>query len=51
MAQSPSTTLPPVTEEAFVADRQAFLHSFTKFTFGMVVFLVILLTLMAIFLV
>ncbi len=49
MAQSP--ILPPVTEDAFLADRQAFLHAFNKFTFGAVVFLVILLALMAVFLV
>ncbi len=50
MAQTP-TTLPPVTEDAFLADRQAFLHGFTKFAFGSTVFVVILLILMTIFLV
>lgn len=51
MDQAPSTTLPPVTEEAFLADRQKFLASFTSFTTGSVIALVVLLVLMAIFLV
>ena len=50
MSQPPNNTLAPVTEDAFYADRAAFLHSFIKFTTGSVIFLVILLVLMAIFL-
>jgi hypothetical protein len=51
MAQIPSSNLAPVTEEAFLADRQKFFASFGSFTLGAVIFLVILLALMGIFLV
>lgn len=40
----------PETQEAFLADREHFLHGFTRFTFGTVIFLVLLLVGMAIFL-
>ena len=51
MAQmSSSTSSAPVTNEAFLADRQKFWASFTGFTTGSVVALVALLVLMAIFL-
>ncbi len=49
-----STTLHPATPvetpEAFLADRQRFWSSFTHFTLGSVIFIVVLLILMAIFL-
>lgn len=52
MAHTPIITTPaPVTEEAFVADRQRFWAGFGHFTLGVVIFLVILLGLMGIFLV
>lgn len=51
MDQAHTTTLAPVTEEAFLADRQKFLASFASFTTGAVIFLVVLLVLMAVFLV
>jgi hypothetical protein len=51
MALTPSSNLAPVTEDAFLADRQKFWASFGHFTLGMVIFLVILLALMGIFLV
>jgi len=41
----------PLTEEAFLADRQRFWVSFTHFTFTGVVCVVVLLILMALFLV
>lgn len=51
MAQQPSSsTLAPVTEEAFLADRQKFFSAFTGFTMGSVIFLVIVVALMGIFL-
>ncbi len=51
MAQAPSSTLAPVTEAAFLADRQKFWVGFGHFVLAMVIFLVILLGLMGIFLV
>ena len=50
MANSSSTSLAPVTSEAFLRDRQGMLHAFTNFTIGAVVFIVILLVGMAVFL-
>ncbi len=47
---SSSSPLPPVTEEAFMADRQKFYDSFGGFTTGSVIFLAIVMILMAIFL-
>ena len=47
----PSTTPAPLTEDAFLADRQRFWGSFTHFTLVSVIFLVVLIVLMAIFLV
>ena len=50
-----SDTLPrtpaPLTEDAFLADRQRFWGGFTSFTLIGVIFMVVLLILMAIFLV
>jgi hypothetical protein len=50
-----STTAYPATSvetpEAFLADRQRFWSSFTHFTLGSVIFIVIVLVLMAIFLI
>jgi hypothetical protein len=40
----------PDTQEAFLADREKFLHGFTRFTFGTVIALIVLLILMAVFL-
>ena len=51
MAQTPSTTLAPVTEAAFTADRQKFFAGFGSATLGGVIFMVVLLALMGIFLV
>jgi len=51
MAQPPSSNLAPVTEAAFLADRQKFWASFGSFVLAVVIFLVILLGLMGIFLV
>ena len=48
MAHRPAT--PPVTEDAFLADRQAFWNSFTSFTTGSVIAIAVLLILMALFL-
>ena len=51
---APTTTMQqaaPLTEEAFLADRQHFWGSFTRFTFVGVICIVIALILMAIFLV
>jgi hypothetical protein len=49
MAHPPSA--PPVTEEAFLADRQHFWNGFTSFTFGSVITIAVILVLMALFLV
>ena len=46
----PDTTTLPVTEEAFVADRQHFWHSFTTFAAGSVVVVALILVGMALFL-
>mgnify|MGYP001544800784 CR=1 FL=1 len=51
MATQPPSSLAPVTEEAFLADRQAFWASLCSATVGSVIFITILLALMAIFLV
>jgi len=51
MAQTPSSTLAPVTEDAFLADRQKMFAGFGNATLGAVIFMVVLLVLMAIFLV
>jgi hypothetical protein len=48
MAQAPSTS--PVTEEAFIADRQNFWNSFTSFTIGSAIAVAVILILMALFL-
>jgi hypothetical protein len=51
MAQPPSSsTLAPVTEEAFLADRQKYFSGFGNATLGLVIFLVILMLAMWIFL-
>ncbi len=51
MALPTTTTDAPLTEDAFLADRQKFWGSFTSFTAGSVIVMVILLALMAYFLV
>jgi hypothetical protein len=54
MSDHSTTTYPaaPVeTPEAFLADRQRFWSSFTHFTLGSVIFIVVVLILMAIFLI
>ena len=51
MSHSSTSSLAPVTEQAFLADRQKFLSGFSHFTLGAVIFLVILVALMGIFLV
>lgn len=51
MALPPPTTNAPLTEDAFLADRQKFWGSFTGFTVGAVVVLVVLLLGMLVFLV
>jgi hypothetical protein len=43
-------TMPVETPEAFLADRQSFWSGFTKFTLGCVIFIVLLLSGMAVFL-
>jgi hypothetical protein len=48
MAQAPN--MPPITEEAFFADRQSFWNSFTSFTIGSVIAVAAILILMALFL-
>ncbi len=48
MAQTSAT--PPVTEEAFLADRQSFWNGFTTFTAGSVIAVAVILILMALFL-
>ena len=50
MANPLSSSAAPLTEEAFLADRQKVLSSFIGFTTGSVIFLVVLMILMAIFL-
>lgn len=52
MSQAASATnLAPVTDDAFLADRQRFWGSFSHFVLGCVIALAIMLILMAIFLV
>lgn len=51
MAQSPRLFRGPETEDAFVADRQRFWFSFTRFTAWVVGLIVLLLILMTVFLV
>ncbi|MDE2006265.1 MAG: hypothetical protein KGI51_06850 [Rhodospirillales bacterium] len=51
MAHSPHTASGPLSQEAFLADRERFWHGWTRFTTGSVIFLVLLLVLMAWFLV
>ena len=50
MAEHSSVFTGPATQEAFLADRERFLNGFTRFTLGVVVFLVLLLVGMAVFL-
>jgi hypothetical protein len=50
MAEHSSVFTGPETQEAFLADRSRFLHGFTRFTLGSVIFLVLLLVAMAVFL-
>jgi hypothetical protein len=51
MADIRPSTASPVTQEAFVADRMKFWHTFTHFTVGTVITMAVLLIGMAIFLV
>lgn len=51
MADISPTSPAPMTEDAFLADRQRFWGAFTHFTLISVITLVILLVLMAVFLV
>ncbi len=51
MAQRPTPFRGPETEEAFLADRQRFWFSFTKFVMWNVVAIVLVLILMTVFLV
>ena len=48
MAQAPGAS--PITEQAFLADRQSFWNSFTTFTLGSVIAVAVILILMALFL-
>lgn len=50
MVQHSSVFIGPETQEAFLADRERFLHGFTRFTLGVVIFVVLLLIGMAVFL-
>ena len=50
MAEHSTVFTGPESQEAFLADRERFLHGFTRFTFGTVVFLALLLVGMAVFL-
>jgi len=50
MAEHSSVFTGPETQEAFLADREKFLHGFTRFTLGVVIFLVLLLVGMAVLL-
>jgi hypothetical protein len=50
MAQAHGPTPPPLTEEAFIADRQNFWKGFTSFTIGSVGTVTAVLVLMAVFL-
>jgi hypothetical protein len=45
-----SRSLAPITEDAFIADRQAFWKSFTGFVLTSVISVVVILVLLAIFL-
>jgi hypothetical protein len=51
MAQTPSSSTAPLTEDALIADRQKFWTSFTSFTTGAVIVVAVVLILMALFLV
>jgi hypothetical protein len=51
MAQSPTNSLPPMTEEAFYADRKAFFGSFISFSTVSAGAIVLLLVAMLVFLV
>lgn len=51
MAETYSSTPAPVTEDAFLADRQQFWISFGHFTLGGTILVVVILVLMALFLV
>jgi hypothetical protein len=51
MAEHSSVFTGPDTQEAFLADREKFLHGFTRFTLGVVITVVVVLVLMAVFLV
>jgi hypothetical protein len=50
MAQSPTATQPPLTEQAFEADRAQFFSGFCGFVTTAVILIVLLLIAMAVFL-
>ena len=50
MAEHSSVFTGPDTQEAFLADRERFLHGFTRFTIGVVILVVLVLVGMAVFL-
>jgi hypothetical protein len=50
MAEHSSVFTGPDTQEAFLADRENFLHGFTRFTLGVVVAVIVVLVGMAVFL-
>jgi hypothetical protein len=50
MAEHSTVFHGPDSQEAFLADRERFLHSFTRFTLGTVVVIVFVLVGMAVFL-
>ncbi len=47
MTEHSSVFTGPNTQQDFLVDRERFLHGFTRFTFGVVIFLVLLLVGMA----
>jgi hypothetical protein len=51
MAEHSTVFTGPDTQEAFLADREKFLHGFTRFTLGVVIAVVVVLILMGVFLV
>jgi len=50
MAEHSTIFTGPETQEAFLADREQFLHGFTRFTLGVVILVVLTLVGMAVFL-
>ena len=50
MAEHSTVFTGPETQEAFLADREQFLHGFTRFTLGVAILVVLVLVGMAVFL-